>query len=146
VNKNHWRLAPLKILCRFSSFSSTLFLSLFFDTYIKRRRKPCLVSSIRVKMARLAHNNNNHKHTYTKTVVLLSCVGLFGIALFVDFMWAFSSSSSSSVSAYLSVTSNWALEKSGIVVTPPHVNTTEIYLVRFLFLFCCLMSLLKCSI
>ncbi|KAK4845461.1 hypothetical protein QYF36_005369 [Acer negundo] len=85
-------------------------------------------------MARLAHNNNNHKHTYTKTVVLLSCVGLFGAALTVDYMWAFSSSSSSSspssssVSAYLSVTSNWALEKSGIVVAPPHVNATEIYL------------------
>lgn len=73
-------------------------------------------------MARFAHHN---KHTYTKTGCWFLCVlGLLGAALIADFMWA-SSSSSSSSSAYLSIASNWALEKSGVVVIP-HVNATKI--------------------
>ncbi|KAH9792111.1 hypothetical protein KPL71_003991 [Citrus sinensis] len=75
-------------------------------------------------MARFAHHN---KHTYTKTGCWFLCVlGLLGAALIADFMWASSSSSSfSSSSAHLSVASNWALEKSGVVVIP-HVNATKI--------------------
>lgn len=74
-------------------------------------------------MARFAHHN---KHTYTKTGCWFLCVlGLLGAALIADFMWASSSSSFSSSSAHLSVASNWALEKSGVVVIP-HVNATKI--------------------
>ncbi|KAL9454321.1 hypothetical protein AB3S75_009830 [Citrus x aurantiifolia] len=73
-------------------------------------------------MARFAHHN---KHTYTKTGCWFLCVlGLLGAALIADFMWA-SSSSSSSSSEYLSIASNWALEKSGVVVIP-HVNATKV--------------------
>ncbi|KDO55677.1 hypothetical protein CISIN_1g013909mg [Citrus sinensis] len=74
-------------------------------------------------MARFDHHN---KHTYTKTGCWFLCVlGLLGAALIADFMWASSSSSFSSSSAHLSVASNWALEKSGVVVIP-HVNATKI--------------------
>uniref|UniRef100_A0A2N9FYL5 Kelch repeat-containing protein n=1 Tax=Fagus sylvatica TaxID=28930 RepID=A0A2N9FYL5_FAGSY len=63
-------------------------------------------------------NRFNHKYhsSPTKLVFLLSCAALLGAALIADFLWA--SSSSSGGSAYLSVASNWALEKSGILVVP----------------------------
>ena len=63
-------------------------------------------------------NRFNHKYhsSPTKLVFLLSCAALLGAALIADFLWA--SSSSSGGSAYLSVVSNWALEKSGILVVP----------------------------
>ncbi|KAH9743666.1 hypothetical protein KPL70_003376 [Citrus sinensis] len=74
-------------------------------------------------MARFDHHK---QHTYTKTGCWFLCVlGLLGAALIADFMWASSSSSFSSSSAHLSVASNWALEKSGVVVIP-HVNATKI--------------------
>lgn len=74
-------------------------------------------------MARFDHHK---QHTYTKTGYWFLCVlGLLGAALIADFMWASSSSSFSSSSAHLSVASNWALEKSGVVVIP-HVNATKI--------------------
>ncbi|KAL9457907.1 hypothetical protein AB3S75_006865 [Citrus x aurantiifolia] len=74
-------------------------------------------------MARFDHHI---KHTYTNTGCWFLCVlGLLGAALIADFMWASSSSSFSSSSAHLSVASNWALEKSGVVVIP-HVNATKI--------------------
>lgn len=63
-------------------------------------------------------NRFNHKYhsSPTKLVFLLSCAALLGAALIADFLWA--SSSSSGGSAYLSIASNWALEKSGILVVP----------------------------
>ncbi|XP_057982721.1 kelch repeat-containing protein At3g27220-like isoform X2 [Malania oleifera] len=46
------------------------------------------------------------KHLPAKFAVPLMCAGLIGVALIADFMWASSSSSSS----------NWAFEKSGVLV------------------------------
>lgn len=84
-------------------------------------------------MARFAHHN---KHAYTKAGVCFLCVfGLLGAALIADFMWA---SSSSFSSAYLSIASKWAIEKSGVVVIP-NVNATKIdHQVPILSLFCCI--------
>ncbi|KAA8548204.1 hypothetical protein F0562_004535 [Nyssa sinensis] len=64
------------------------------------------------------------KHTIRKfTVVLLSFACLLGAALIVDFLWA--SLSSSSSAAYLSISSNWAPERSHIVVIPNVTNKSE---------------------
>lgn len=61
-----------------------------------------------------------------KLVILISIAGLLGAALIADFLYASSSSlSSSSSSAYLSVASNWALEKSGIIFIPSEDRTDK---------------------
>ena len=67
----------------------------------------------------------NHKYhsSSTKLVFLTSCAGLLGAALIADFLWT--SSYSSAGSAYLSVASNWALEKSGIIALPNATAKTD---------------------
>lgn len=73
-----------------------------------------------MKMAKFTHNN---KHIYsTKSAVVLFLIGFLGFAFIADYMW-FSSSSFSS--AYHSIASNWALQKSGITVVPNVVDTTS---------------------
>ncbi|PIM99686.1 hypothetical protein CDL12_27813 [Handroanthus impetiginosus] len=63
------------------------------------------------------------KHSFSKSTVIFSLLSLLGIALTIDFLWA--SSSSSSSSAYLSIASNLAREKSHIVVVPKATNDTD---------------------
>ncbi|XP_058093904.1 kelch repeat-containing protein At3g27220-like isoform X1 [Magnolia sinica] len=50
------------------------------------------------------------KQAPTKLIVLASCVGFLAAVLIFDFLWT--SSSSSPSSTYLSVTSNWAVQRS----------------------------------
>ncbi|KAJ0053927.1 hypothetical protein Pint_02930 [Pistacia integerrima] len=69
-------------------------------------------------MARFTHSN---KHTYTGTLLLLSCLALIGAALIADFMLA----SSSYSPAYLSIASKWAREKSGFIVVP-NLNASKV--------------------
>ncbi|KAJ4729410.1 Kelch repeat-containing protein [Melia azedarach] len=65
-------------------------------------------------MSKFSQHNIN-KHTYkARTVWTLSFLCFLGVALIADFMWASSSSTSSPL--YFSIASNWALEKSGIVI------------------------------
>ncbi|KAB1211782.1 hypothetical protein CJ030_MR5G001779 [Morella rubra] len=66
-------------------------------------------------MARSTHKH--HSSSTTKLVFLISCAGLLGAALIVDFLWA-SSSYSTAAAPYLSAASKWALQKSGIEVVP----------------------------
>ncbi|KAL3723006.1 hypothetical protein ACJRO7_035228 [Eucalyptus globulus] len=71
----------------------------------------------------MARNAHKHAASATHWIALATCMALLGAALFVDFRWAYSSSSFSSsppsaTSAFLSLASNWALEKSGIIVFP----------------------------
>lgn len=80
-----------------------------------------------MNMARFIHHNN--KHTYTKTFLLLSCLGLIGAAIILHVIWA----SSSYSSAYLSIASKWAIEKSRFIVVP-NVNATNVGQVHVLFL------------
>ncbi|KAK9272490.1 hypothetical protein L1049_002863 [Liquidambar formosana] len=62
------------------------------------------------------------KHTCTRYSVILTLSGLLGAALVVDFLWA---SSSFSSSAYQSIASNWALQKSRIIVVPNVATIAE---------------------
>lgn len=62
------------------------------------------------KMARFVHKHTPSSSATKKLVFFISCAGLLGAALIADFIWA------SSSSACLSIASNWALEKTGIVV------------------------------
>ncbi|XP_075640493.1 kelch repeat-containing protein At3g27220-like [Castanea sativa] len=71
----------------------------------------------------MARFNHKYHSTSTKLAFLLSCAGLLGVALIADFLWT--SSYSSAGSAYLSVASNWALEKSGIIAVPNATNKTD---------------------
>ncbi|XP_022133686.1 kelch repeat-containing protein At3g27220-like [Momordica charantia] len=60
--------------------------------------------------------NHQKNASYTKKLVfLLTCAGLLGSALIADILWT---SSSSSSSAYLSIASNWALERTKFPVVP----------------------------
>lgn len=89
------------------------------------------------KMARFVHKHTPSSSSATKKLVfLISCAGLLGAALIADFIWA-----SSSSSAYLSIASNWALEKTGIVVvsnqkakTAGRVSPSKTGIFFFLFL------------
>ena len=71
----------------------------------------------------MARFNHNYHSSSTKLVFLTSCAGLLGVALIADFLWT--SSYSSVGSAYLSVASNWALEKSGIIAVPNATAKTD---------------------
>lgn len=78
-------------------------------------------------MGRFDHKlKSSSRCSATKLVILISIAGLLGAALITDFLYASSSSfSSSSSSAYLSVASNWALEKSGIIFIPSEDRTDK---------------------
>lgn len=71
----------------------------------------------------MARFNHKYHSSSTKLVFLTSCAGLLGAALIADFLWT--SSYSSAGSAYLSVASNWALEKSGIIAVPNATAKTD---------------------
>ncbi|GLU02205.1 hypothetical protein SLE2022_194650 [Rubroshorea leprosula] len=70
-------------------------------------------------MAKPASHNLLHHHysksNWSKLVIILACAGLLGAALAFNVFWA---SSYSLSSTYISVASNWALEKSGMIVVP----------------------------
>ncbi|PKI33667.1 hypothetical protein CRG98_045943, partial [Punica granatum] len=65
-------------------------------------------------MAKLTHHHNHRHAPWKKWAVVATCAGLFGAALIADFFWA----SSSATSAYLSLASNWARQRTGIIVLP----------------------------
>ena len=71
----------------------------------------------------MARFNHKYHSSSTKLVFLTSCAGLLGAALIADFLWT--SSYSSAGSAYLSVASNWALKKSGIIAVPNATAKTD---------------------
>ncbi|GLT33129.1 hypothetical protein SLA2020_077420 [Shorea laevis] len=65
-----------------------------------------------------SHNLFHHHHSkssWSKLVIILGCAALLGAALAFNVFWA---SSYSLSSTYISVASNWALEKSGMIVVP----------------------------
>lgn len=63
------------------------------------------------------------KRTSTKSTAIFTLISLIGIALTADFLWA--SSSSSSSSPFLSIASNWAQEKNLNLLVPKSRNDTE---------------------
>ncbi|GKV07913.1 hypothetical protein SLEP1_g19614 [Rubroshorea leprosula] len=65
-----------------------------------------------------SHNLLHHHHSksnWSKLVIILACAALLGAALAFNVFWA---SSYSLSSTYISVASNWALQKSGMIVVP----------------------------
>ncbi|KAI4348279.1 hypothetical protein L6164_009016 [Bauhinia variegata] len=61
-----------------------------------------------------------HKHTTPNIYIIpICCAGILGAALIANFLWASFSSS------YISITSNWAVEKSGSIVVPNATTTTS---------------------
>lgn len=72
-------------------------------------------------MAKFTHHHNHGHSPRKKLAFVASLSGLVGAALIADFFWA----SSSSTSAYLSLASNWAREKSGIIVFPNVLPSPE---------------------
>lgn len=69
-------------------------------------------------MAKSAPHSILHHHNkpnWSKLVVIWACAGLLGLALVVNVIWA---SSSSFTSAYKVIASNFAVEKSAVIVVP----------------------------
>lgn len=65
-------------------------------------------------------HKHNSSYSSKKLVLLISIAGLLGAAFIADFIWTSSSSS------YLSISSNWALEKNGVIdVSNEDTNRTS---------------------
>lgn len=88
-------------------------------------------------MSRFSHKHTSSSSSATKLVFLIFFVGLLAVAFVADFLWA---SSTSSSTAYFSVASNWALEKTGILVVPNEKsrNAGRVSPLQFNALFLCI--------